>query len=147
MFKLVQLPYSKLTYILEDRVQEVQQLINNAKNAGIKFVLLLSLIESESRSTTLEKQFSKIENIVKASGIPCCFLRTNMYMENILWQVEEIASNGTLLLPLGNGQLNLVALQDVANAISQMYVLLLVKSNQSILGFLLQNVWSTRHSI
>ena len=61
-----------------------------------------------------------MEEIVRMSGIPCCYLRTNLYMENLFWQGEELETNQTIILPLGNARVNFVALQDVTQAAAQM---------------------------
>jgi hypothetical protein len=107
--------------MIENRVHQVREYVKAAKQANVKFILLLSIINCEVRGNAMTRQFAQIEDIVEGSGIPCSFLRSNFYMENLLFQAPALAE-GKLMLPLGNGKLNLVALEDVANASAHMMV-------------------------
>lgn len=100
-------------------MQESRQLIKAAKNSVVKFILLLSILDSESCSNAMTKQFAQIEEMVEESGIQCSILRTNFYMENVLLQSASL-SEDEYLLPIQQGKLNFVAMDDVARVVAKM---------------------------
>ncbi len=61
----------------------------------------------------LLRQFKEVEDVIERSSIPCTFVRSNFYMENLYLQDF---SKG-LLLPLFGGRWAPIAVQDVAKCI------------------------------
>lgn len=99
-----------------DKVEIASNYIKAAREAGVKFVLLLSVVGAEIQEFTWGAQFHQIEDALKRSGIEnWCILRTNFYAQNLLLYKDQI-KEGTLPLPTGDGSFAPVDVDDVALA-------------------------------
>lgn len=104
--------------MIENRVHQVENYVKAACEAKVKFILLLSILGTETftHDNVFTQQFKRMEDLVAESDIPCCFLRCNLYMENLFLQALPIAQNNCVSLPLKEGRWAPVSVQDVAKA-------------------------------
>lgn len=98
------------------KVSHARNYIRAAKQANVKFVLLLSMTGAEDRNYQFADQFSDIEESLKRSGIEnYCVLRSNFYMQNLLLYKDQL-KQGILPLPIHNGAFNPIDVDDIGKA-------------------------------
>ena len=98
------------------KVSHARNYIRAAKQAGVKFVLLLSMTGADDRNYLFADQFSDIEETLKRSGIEnYCILRSNFYMQNLLLYKDQL-KQGALPLPIHNGSFNPIDVDDIGKA-------------------------------
>lgn len=85
-----------------------------ARQAGIKQIVLLSLLGSENPTLAIGKWHHDREEHVRASGIPWTFLRPGMFMSNTLQWADSIKSQGAVYFPGGQGQTAPIDPYDIA---------------------------------
>jgi len=102
----------------EDKVEVASNYIKAAKEAGVKFVLLLSVQGADIESYSWGSQFKEIEKCLQESGLESwCIVRTPFYMQNILLYKEQI-KQGLLPLPSGDGKFTAIDVADVGKSAS-----------------------------
>jgi len=67
-----------------DRINLAKKVVDAAKKAGVKFVVLGSVLGSEYEAITFGKEFRELERYIEASGIQWSFLRMGAFTENAL---------------------------------------------------------------
>lgn len=82
----------------ENRTQLALDGIQAAKDAGVKFLLVLSVLTSGTESI-FGKQFEPIEAAVKSSGLKHAIVRVPLFIENNLGNIESIKGQGTFYDP------------------------------------------------
>lgn len=98
------------------KVSHARNYIRAAKQANVKFVLLLSMTGADDRNYLFADQFSDIEETLKRSGIDNhCVLRSNFYMQNLLLYKDQL-KQGALPLPIHNGSFNPIDVDDIGKA-------------------------------
>lgn len=98
------------------KVSHARNYIRAAKQANVKFVLLLSMTGANDRNYLFADQFSDIEETLKRSGIDnFCVLRSNFYMQNLLLYKDQL-KQGALPLPIHNGSFNPIDVDDIGKA-------------------------------
>jgi len=69
----------------ENRLEMVKSTVDVLKEAGVQFILVLSMPAAEKpNSTVFGSQFCKIETAVKGCQVPYCVLRVPFLLENLL---------------------------------------------------------------
>lgn len=97
----------------EDKVAGARAYIDAAKRAGVKFVLLLSVLHPDAEGYAWGAQFHQIERYLHESGIPWTIVRSNFYSQYLTLFRGPI-SRGVLPLPIGNGRFSPIDVTDVA---------------------------------
>lgn len=97
----------------EDKVEVATNYIKAAKDAGVKFVLLLSVYGADAESYSWGSQFKKIERHLQESGVEnWCILRVPFYMQNLILYKNQI-NQGYLPLPSDTGKFAPLDVADV----------------------------------
>ncbi|RKP01417.1 hypothetical protein CXG81DRAFT_25911 [Caulochytrium protostelioides] len=104
----------------ENRVEQVERLMDCAIAHGhVRYVILLSLIGTNSRAGTFASQFKDMETCVEESGIPYTFLQCALFQHLFLMCAPQLAQElPTIALPLGMGGFAPVHTSDVASVAS-----------------------------
>lgn len=90
--------------------------LNAAKDNNVKKIVFISLLGVEKNPVVPHK---KIENMIKESGIPFCFLRPSFFMQNLNTNHrEEIQNRNELFIPAGNSKTSFIDTRDIARAAS-----------------------------
>jgi uncharacterized protein YbjT (DUF2867 family) len=97
----------------EDKVQGAKAYIDAAKRAGVKYILLLSVLHPDAPGYDWGRQFYSIERYLHESGIPWTVLRCNFYTQYLTLFCGPV-SKGSLPLPIGDGRFSPVDVADVA---------------------------------
>ncbi|MEO1294219.1 MAG: SDR family oxidoreductase [Cyanobacteria bacterium J06636_16] len=97
--------------------QEIR-LFQAAERAGIQHIVKLSSVKAQLDSPChFFQQHAIAEQALKQSGLPFTILQSNSFVQNFLWFRDEIQTQGTLSLPLGNSQVAPIDIKDVVAVI------------------------------
>ena len=101
-------------YFVTPEPKQVANLLNAAKQAGVKHVVKQSTIEA-GRSLGPGKWHRQQEELIKSMGFTWTFLRPTMMMVNTIeWWKETIKSQNAVYFPGGKGKVPPIAPSDVA---------------------------------
>jgi uncharacterized protein YbjT (DUF2867 family) len=101
-------------YFVTPDTQQVINLLEAAKQAGVRHVVKQSTIEAD-RSLGPGKWHREQEELIKVSGLTWTFLRPTMMMVNTIeWWGATIKSQNAVYFPGGNGKVPPVDPRDVA---------------------------------
>lgn len=102
----------------EDKVEHTRNYINAAKEAQVKFVLLLSVRGADRQDYSWGTQFRQIEEHLKQAGLSSwCIIRTPFYAQNLLLYKQQI-KEGWLPLPVDEGRFPCMDVADVGKLAS-----------------------------
>jgi len=95
-----------------DRINLAKKVVDAAKKAGVKFILLGSVFGAQNESIVFEKEFRELEKYIEASGISHSFVRMIAFTENAVGS-KGAFEHGVYPQPLGNGSFSPVSVVDV----------------------------------
>ena len=93
--------------------RKVIPFIEEAKKAGVKFILLSTLFGTDKNP---ESTFGKTEKIVVESGIKHTIIRPNFIFQNFINYDIEAIKSGSIYLPTKDSKTSYIDVNDVANA-------------------------------
>ena len=101
----------------EDRAPLTIKTAEAAKEAGVKFILVVSTPSVTVPDTIFGKQFVEIEDKISKLGIPYSFLRLPMFMENMWGRKDTIVSQSAFYAPQSPDKPAIyIAVEDAAKA-------------------------------
>ena len=101
----------------EDRAPLTIKTAEAAKEAGVKFILVVSAPNVFLPDTIIGKQLSEIEDKISKLGIPYSFLRLPMFMENMWGSKDTIVSQSAFYAPQSPDKPTIyIAVEDAAKA-------------------------------
>jgi uncharacterized protein YbjT (DUF2867 family) len=86
--------------------------IEEAKKAGVKFLLLSTLYSTDKNP---DSTFGKTEKIVTESGINYAIIRPNFIFQNFINYDIDAIKSGSIYLPTGDSKTSYIDVNDVAN--------------------------------
>ncbi|MEO3799285.1 SDR family oxidoreductase [Nonomuraea sp. B1E8] len=87
-----------------------------ARQAGVERVVRLSAIGAAHDAPTPNGRLHALsDHELQASGLHWTILRPHAFMQNLLWQADRIAHEGTFSLNMAQGRLGMIDLRDVAD--------------------------------
>ena len=89
-----------VTPSVDSRIELVTTTAEAAKEAGVKFVMVVSGFLAELSDTILGGQFSEIEDKVGKLGVPYAFLRLPFFVENLWGFKDSIVGQGAIYCPV-----------------------------------------------
>lgn len=93
--------------------------IDSAKATGVSTVVKLSATGADSSSHALLKSIhGKSEEYLAQSGLAYTSVRPNFYMQNMLHSAGSIVPESKFFLPMGQGRVGAIDVQDVAEFIA-----------------------------
>ncbi|WP_243346819.1 SDR family oxidoreductase [Parabacteroides sp. FAFU027] len=98
------------------RAPQHANVINAAKEAGIKWIVYTSLLHADKSSLSLAGEHLATEEALKASGIPYTLLRNGWYTENYTGSVQGAIAGGAFIGSAGEGKIASSARADYAEA-------------------------------
>ena len=94
--------------------------VKACKDAGVGHVVLLSVASVVKPGTIFADQFHAIEEFTKTAGIPYTIVRLPMFMENVLGQMQSIATTLKFYSPIDSHlKYNCVSVGDVGEAVAK----------------------------
>jgi len=96
------------------RVDVGKEYVMAAKNAGVRFICLLSVSAIGKREVMIARQFAELEDFIKETGIDACFLRATFFAENLLANAASF-KRGSFYHPANpDARFNPISAADVA---------------------------------
>jgi NAD(P)H dehydrogenase (quinone) len=100
----------------ETRLRQHQNAVAAARRAGVKFIAYTSLAKADSSPLALAAVHRETEAAIRATGIPCSFLRNNWYVENEAGSIQGAAAGAPVVTAAGTGRVGWVSRTDLAEA-------------------------------
>lgn len=98
------------------RARQHKNVIEAAKEAGVKWIVYTSLLHADTSSLSLAGEHLETEALLKDSGIPVTILRNGWYTENYLGSVDSALKAGAFIGSAGEGKISSAARNDFAEA-------------------------------
>lgn len=98
------------------RAAQHKNIIDAAKNAGIKWIVYTGLLHADTSSLSLAAEHLATEAELKKAGIPFTILRNGWYTENYTGSIGGALAGGALLGSAGQGKISSAARADFAAA-------------------------------
>lgn len=102
--------------IIGQRTRQHTNVVNAAKQAGIKWILYTSVLRADTSSLTLADEHRETEAAIKSSGIPYTILRNGWYTENYLASADGAIKSGAFIGCAGDGKISSATRADFADA-------------------------------
>ncbi|WP_076455581.1 SDR family oxidoreductase [Zobellia uliginosa] len=101
---------------LGQRLVQHANVINAAKNAGVKAMAYTSLLHVDKSSSSLVPEHLGTEKALAESGIPHTLLRNGWYTENYTDTLKDVIAKGTIYGSAGEGKISSASREDYAEA-------------------------------
>jgi len=98
------------------RTQQHANVIDAAKQAGVKWIVYTSLLHADKSSLSLAGEHLATEAKLKESGIPYTLLRNGWYTENYTGSAKGAIAAGAFVGSAGDGKISSAARADFAEA-------------------------------
>lgn len=110
-----------LTPFQSNMVDLTSNLVNVAKNAGVKYIVKQSVLGADAEpAITPSRLHRQAEKIIEDSGIPFTFLRPNFFMQNfVTFYSNFIKTQGAFYVPAGDAKASFVDVRDIAAVAAQ----------------------------
>lgn len=96
---------------LADSEVDMHPFLQSAKKNGVKKIVFVSLLGVERNPIVPHR---KIENMLKGLGVPYCFLRPSVFMQNLNTNHrEEIKERNAIFIPAGKSKTSFIDTNDV----------------------------------
>jgi uncharacterized protein YbjT (DUF2867 family) len=96
----------------QDRVQLSKNALQAAKEAGVKHVVLFSVVNASKKRITFQKQFSELEEMLQNLGLQWTIAQSPWFQENVLNMKEGV------YLPWKDGATTFVSTFDLGRALA-----------------------------
>jgi NAD(P)H dehydrogenase (quinone) len=93
-----------------------ENVINAAREAGVKWFVYTSLLHADTSSLSLAAEHVATEELLKASGIPHTILRNGWYTENYTASIPGAVASGAFVGSAGDGKISSASREDYAEA-------------------------------
>ncbi|TYR36254.1 SDR family oxidoreductase [Sphingobacterium phlebotomi] len=93
-----------------------QNVIDAARQAGVRWIVYTSLLRADSSSLSLAPEHLETEELLKASGIPYTILRNGWYTENYTASIPGALGAGAFVGSAGHGKISSASRADYAEA-------------------------------
>jgi (4-alkanoyl-5-oxo-2,5-dihydrofuran-3-yl)methyl phosphate reductase len=102
-------------FLVTFETQQDLNAIEAAKRAGVQRIVKLSTLEATEHVLQIGKWHYEREELIRASGLDCAFLRPGMFMTNTIdWWADSIKGQGAVYFPSGKSRVAAVDPADVA---------------------------------
>jgi uncharacterized protein YbjT (DUF2867 family) len=101
-------------FLLSNAVDVERKVVDEAKKAGVKRIVKLSVLRAEEEGFTFARWHRAVEKYIEASGLRWTFLRPNGFMQNVVtYMGETIRKESALYASAGNGAASHVDARDI----------------------------------
>ena len=95
------------------------KIYREASRARVKHIVKLSTAKADRHSPCyFFREHALAEEHLRKCGVPFTIVRSNSFMQNLVWFAAEVRSKGTLSLPMGDAEVAPVDIRDVARVIA-----------------------------
>jgi len=105
-----------ITPFSDDQVAMAKTLIDEAKAAGVKHIVKLSVIKADAAPETMIGRWHReVEKYIEDSGIAYTFLRPSSFMQNFAnYDAASIKNDGRFYHSTGSGRVSYIDVRDIA---------------------------------
>jgi uncharacterized protein YbjT (DUF2867 family) len=105
-----------LTPFQSNMVDLTSNLVNEAKNAGVRYIVKQSVLGADAEpGITPSRLHRQAEKVIEESGIPFTFLRPNFFMQNfVTFYSHFIKTQGAFYVPAEDAKASFVDVRDIA---------------------------------
>src|SRR5919198_1537245 len=105
-----------LTPFQSNMVDLTSNLLNEAKKAGVKYIVKQSVLGADAEpGITPSRLHRQAEKVIEESGIPFTFLRPNFFMQNfVTFYSHFIKTQGAFYVAAENAKASFVDVRDIA---------------------------------
>ncbi|GAB3201561.1 uncharacterized protein YbjT (DUF2867 family) [Pontibacter aydingkolensis] len=105
-----------VTPMAKDQVQMAKTLVDEAKKAGVKHIVKLSVMGADAEpGLQLGRWHRETEKYIEDSGIAYTFLRPASFMQNFVnYCGDTIKQEGKIYMPTGDGKVGYIDARDIA---------------------------------
>ncbi len=105
-----------VTPFTENQVEMAKKLVDEAKKAGVKHLVRLSVLgAADEQGIQLAKWHREVEEYIIQSGIPYTFLRPSSFMQNfVAYNSKSILEENAIYMPIGDGKVGYIDARDIA---------------------------------
>lgn len=103
-----------LTWNGPTQEQQAKDVIRAAQEAGSPHIVRHSMWGSEN--SRIVQQGQVVDQALKQSGLPWTILKPTFFMQNLMLSAQTVAQDGTLYWDLGDGELAMIDIRDVADS-------------------------------
>jgi uncharacterized protein YbjT (DUF2867 family) len=96
------------------QVEQEMSAADEAKRAGVKHVVKLSVWEAHKEEYQFARLHRAIEKKLESLGVPHTFLRPTAFMQNLLASAHTIKDEGAFYQPAGDARWPMIDVRDVA---------------------------------
>jgi len=101
-------------FLLSNTVDVERKVVDEAKKAGVKRIVKLSVFRAEEEGFTFARWHRGVEKYIESSGLRWTFLRPNGFMQNVVtYMGETIRKESALYASAGNGAASHVDARDI----------------------------------
>lgn len=105
------------------RAVQHRNVIEAAKEAGVKLIAYTSLLHADSSPLGLAEEHIATEQLLQQSGVPFVLLRNGWYTENYLASVPPALQHGAFIGSTGEGKISSASRADYAAAAAKVMTL------------------------
>jgi NAD(P)H dehydrogenase (quinone) len=98
------------------RLRQHRTAVAEAARAGVEFIAYTSLTRADASPMALGQVHRETEAAIRATQIPCCFLRNNWYLENEAATIQGAAAGAPVVTAAADGRIGWVLRDDLALA-------------------------------
>lgn len=98
------------------RAAQHQNVIQAAKQAGVKWIVYTSILHADTSSISLAEEHRATEAALRDSGIPYTILRNGWYTENYTASIPGALAGGAFIGSAGEGKISSATRADFADA-------------------------------
>src|SRR5438270_1845468 len=97
--------------------------VEAARRAGVRHVVKFSAFGASADAPEgFGKWHGQAEDFLKSSGLAWTMLRPNFFMQNLLGQARQIASQGVIYQPVGDASASFIDVRDIASVAARALV-------------------------
>lgn len=98
------------------RLQQHNNVVNAAKNAGVSFIAYTSFPHADTTTASLAADHTATEKAITAAGLKHSFLRNNWYLENEMSRLQAAAAGKDFLYAAGDAKIGWALEREYAEA-------------------------------
>lgn len=103
-------------FLLSNTVDPERKVVDEAKRAGVKRVVKLSVLRAAEEGFTFARWHRAVEQHIEASGLAWTFLRPSSFMQNMVnYEGETIRSQSAIYASAGDGAVGHIDARDIGS--------------------------------
>lgn len=112
-----------ITYNLQDRVQEFENVLSGAKQSSISdFIFVSFFADQVNNPFQMSPFYAYVPRRLSGSGLNYAYVRNTLYADPLVPYIPELIERGHIIYPVGSYPLSFISRDDSAKAIASLAV-------------------------